>query len=114
MPRYTTVEEQIDYGTSKIDPARSIEIPLRDLVQIYLTLAELIRFFHQPLHYPTLPQVERFLGTTEQGAVSVLHQLYYHKLHDVWPEDIARALDEGELNNPDPPYYYEATNPEHD
>jgi hypothetical protein len=111
LSSYTTVEEQIRFGVAKVDPSRTIELPLRDLLQAYLTIGELIRFFHQPMHYQTLEDVQRFLGTREQGAYSVLHELYYDVVRDVWPDDIDRALEEGELEHPDPPYYLQAARP---
>ena len=104
---YTNVEEQVFYGLDGVDPNRSIEVPLKDLLFTYQTIGLLINFFHQQLHYPTLESVEKFLGSKDQGALRLLWEIYYEKLYDVWPEDIRRGFDESHFENPNPPYYYE-------
>lgn len=68
MSKYTSVEEQVLYGLDRIDASRTVEVSLRDLVFVYKTIGELRRFFHQPLHYPSMIQIERFLGNKDHGA----------------------------------------------
>jgi hypothetical protein len=111
MPTYTTVEEQVEYGLDAIDPSRTITISLRDLLYVHQVLGELIRFFHQRSHYPTIEAVEHYLGTVENGAFHVLGLAYYHRFRDVWPEDIQVAFDEGGFQNPNKPYYYKPLMP---
>jgi hypothetical protein len=108
MSQYTTIEEQVEYGLDKIDPERKIEVPLKDLLFAYLTVGELVRFFHQPLHHPSLKSVEDFMGHAESGALHLLWEIYYKKLRDVWPDDIRQRFEEGDFEHPDPPYYYRA------
>lgn len=36
------------------------------------------------------------------------YKIYYHKLRDVWPEDVVEDFDRGRFDNPDPPYYYQS------
>lgn len=62
--------------------------------------------FHQPLHTPNLESVDKFLGSRDAGAFRLLSECYYHKLYDIWPEDIREKFNDGELDNPDSPYYY--------
>lgn len=107
MRKYTTVEEQIEYGLETIEPGRQVELSLKDLMYIFQTIGEYISFFHQPLHYKRLEDVNKFLGTVDQGAFSALYKCYYDILRKYIPEDIEEALDDGErFDNPDPPYYY--------
>ena len=107
MKKYTTVEEQIEYGLDTISSDRLVEIPLRDLMYVFQTLGEFIRFFHQPLHYQKLEDINKFLGSVEQGAYSALSKSYYEVLRNHIPEDIEEAFDDGErFENPNPPYYY--------
>jgi hypothetical protein len=48
MEEYTNIEAQVEFATSKIDSERRFEISLRELIFVYKTVGELIRFFHQP------------------------------------------------------------------
>lgn len=106
MSKYTSVEDQVRYGLDSIDPARTVEVSLRDLVFVYKTIGELQRFFHQPLHYPSMIQVDRFLGNRDHGAYHLIEECYRRKLADVFPADIAEALHEDALYPPDPPEYF--------
>jgi hypothetical protein len=108
MQKYTGIEAQVEFATSKIDSERRVEISLRDLMFVFSTVGELIRFFHQPLHYESLEDVKIFIGDKDKGALHLLFTVYYDKLRDVWPEDIQKGFDEGLFYNPHPPYYYES------
>jgi hypothetical protein len=107
MAGYTSAEEQVEFAVNQIDPERQVELPLRDLMYVYATVGELIRFFHQPLHYQSLNDVEDFIGDKDNGALHLLCAVYYDKLRDVWPDDIQKGFDEGLFDNPHSPYYHE-------
>ncbi|RYG75340.1 hypothetical protein EON80_01010 [bacterium] len=111
MQEYTTVREQVEYGLDKIAEDRTIEVSLRDLMYVYKTLGEFVRFFHQPMHYPTLAHVKEFLGTVDEGAAQVLTECYYEKLSLYYkgPKDIKDMIDESEFDHPLPPHYYKPT-----
>ena len=105
MSKYTSIEEQVRYGLDSIDPSRTVEVSLRDLVFVYKTIGELQRFFHQPLHSTTLIQVERFLGNSDSGAYHLIKECYRNRLASALPTDVATALEEDELYPDDPPEY---------
>ena len=105
--RYTSVEEQIEFGLDSVDADRTVEIPLRDLLYVFQTLGEYIRFFHNPSHYPNLEAVEEFLGNQESGAFKSLTECCYKRVGNVIPEDIVEQYDGGAFDNPSYPYYYE-------
>jgi hypothetical protein len=105
--RYTSVEEQVEFAAAKISEHERIEVSARDLVFVYETLGEFIRFFHQRMHWPTKADVERFMGDKDSGALRLLFECYYKKLYGVWPPAISAAIDRGDLEPPDPPYYFE-------
>jgi len=107
MTKYTSVDEQVVFGLARIDESRTVEVSLRDLVFVYKTIGELHRFFHQPLHYSSMVQVERFLGNRDRGAFHLIAECYYRKLRDVFPADITAALDEDDLYPSDPPDYFD-------
>lgn len=108
MTAYTTVEEQVTYGLDEIDPQRTIEVNLRDFLYLHNTIAELVRFFHQPMHYESLEDVERFLGGRDNGALHLLWECMYKKFEyrDVMPADVVDMIEQGVFDNPVNPYYY--------
>ncbi len=75
---------------------------------VFQTLAEFNQFFHQPMHYPDLAAVERFLGSHDTpDAFAVLSEAYYHRMRDMLPADIDEALTEGtRFEHPRSPAYY--------
>lgn len=105
---YTGVEEQVEYGLEKIDLDRKIEVSLRDFLYMHNTVGELIRFFHQPMHYQKLEDIEIFLGNREHGALHLLWEIYYRKFYyeNVFPEDIRKMIDDSDFENPKSPYYF--------
>ena len=109
MSDYTTVEEQVEYGLDAISPDRKVEVSLQDLFYVYQVLTEFVRFFHQPMHYPNIELVEKFLGDADEGAFRLLHECVYGKLRDVWPEDVIEKIDDSVFQNPKFPYYYKST-----
>ncbi|MCP4157649.1 MAG: hypothetical protein GY757_58610 [bacterium] len=107
MPGYTTTDEQVEYGLDTIDPERTVEVSLRDMVYIYKTLGELNRFFHQPKHSCNWHAVKKFIGDKKQGAYRLISECYYNLLPEVFPEDISHGLCEEGLYPNAPPDYYD-------
>lgn len=105
--RYTSVEEQVEYGLDTIPADRMVSIPLRDLMYVFETMSELNRFFHQPQHYRSLADVKTFLGDKDGGAYHLIRECYYRKLRDALPPDIEAEFDGDRFNHPDVPYYYQ-------
>jgi hypothetical protein len=108
MENYTDVESQVEYGLEKIDPNRKIEVSLKDFVFMHNTIAEFVRFFHQPTHYETLEDIEKFLGDKDKGGFHLLCEILYKKFEyrKVLPKDIREMIDNSEFENPNYPYYY--------
>lgn len=59
----------IEYGLDSIDPNEKIEVDLKDINYVYKTFEEVNRFFHQPMHYPELKNVEQYLGNKDRGHI---------------------------------------------
>jgi len=108
MSEYTDVKSQVEYGLEKIDPNRTIEVSLRDFLYLHNTIEEFVRFFHQPMHYETIEDVNKFLGDRDQGGLQLLFECLYRKFEyrATFPEDIRDMIDNSELENPIPPYYF--------
>ncbi len=110
MENYTDVEAQVEYGLEKIDPNRKIEVSLKDFLFMHNTIAEFVRFFHQPMHYENLEDVEKFLGDKDKGGFHLLCEILYNKFEyrTILPKDIQEMIDNSELENPNYPYYYKS------
>ena len=74
--QYTSVEEQVEHGLDSVDTSHVVEVPLQDLLYVYKTLGEFVSYFHQPLHYPSLEAVQRFIGNKDEGALHLLWESY--------------------------------------
>ena len=108
MSKQSNLHEQIEYGLASIDPNRTVEVSLQDLMRAYQTIGLLINFFHQPLHYVTLDDVRDFIDVdSDAGALELLKDLYYRRFYGIWPQDVKDGFEEGHFDNPSRPYYYE-------
>ncbi len=110
MSAYSTPIQRVEYGLDTIPPERKVTVGLRDLMYIHQTLAEFVRFFHQPTHYPDLQAIENFLGTRGSGdAYDALIEAQYHRIRSMIPADIDDAFGEGDrFEHPLLPAYYAA------
>jgi len=108
MPQRSTPKQRVEYGLDTIPAERTVAVPLRDLMYVHQTLAEFVRYFHQPMHYPDIQAVERFLGKRGSGdALDVLFESVYKRMHEMLPPDIHEAFGDGErFEHPLPPAYY--------
>ena len=108
MEEYTDVKSQVEYGLDKIDARRKIAVSLRDFVYLHNLISELVRFFHQPLHYEKLEDVYKFLGDDNEGALKMLSEALHRKFQyrDIFPKDIKEMINNSEFEHPNPPYYY--------
>jgi hypothetical protein len=91
------IEREAEFGLEQFAPDRKVELPLRDALYAYKAIGEFIRFFHDPDHYASIEEVNRFLGDRRSGGLHVLWEAYYERLRDVWPPDVQKAFDDGLL-----------------
>ena len=100
-----SVDDQIAFGLDALDPGRTVEVPLTDLLRVYATLGELIRFFHEPAHFADAERVQGFIGDAQSGALAAMVRSYYEDLRAVLPPDVVRDLDAGRFDHPRRPAY---------
>jgi hypothetical protein len=93
-----SVEREVEFGIEHFSADRKVEIPLRDALYAFKAIGEFISFFHQPAHWSTLEDVQRFIGNVNEGALHVLCEAYYRRLRDVWPQDVSESFEEGTLD----------------
>lgn len=106
------INEQVMYGLSSIDPEQTVEIKLKDLMFLYKIFEEFNRFFHQPLHFSTIEDINSFLGDRDSGAYSLISKIYYQLLPEYIPERIMEKLgkENDPFTHPNDPYYYKKKN----
>lgn len=106
---YTENLEQIaTFGFEAIDPDEKVEVNLKDLMYVFSTLQEFERFFHQPLHYQSMEDIVRFLGSAnDHAAFKLLHTSIHEKMRHMLPEHIDEKFDEGKFDSPKLPFYYD-------
>ncbi|MCY7297446.1 hypothetical protein [Alteromonas sp. a30] len=104
------LEEIATYGFDAIDPDEKVEVNLKDLMYVFSTLQEYQRFFHQPLHYQTMEDIERFLGSVnDQAAFKLLHTSIHEKMRKMLPKHVEEKYGEGDFDSPKLPFYYDET-----
>ena len=91
-------EKNVEFGLDSIDPARKVEMSLRDALYAFKVLGEFISFFHEPNNWKSIEDVERFIGNKDEGALHALWEAHYGRLRDIWPADIQKAFDDGVLD----------------
>ena len=67
LDRLTNLREQVEFALDTIDSERTVEVPVRSLMFVYKLVEQLNSFFHQPLHYPNIKDVHRFLDGPDGG-----------------------------------------------
>lgn len=99
---YFGIDENIPAG-------ETVEVNLRDLLKVHATLQELNRFFHQPLHYDSLEDVEEYLGTYRSNrALRLINVARGQLMRHMFPKKLEQMFDEGVFAPPERPYYFRA------
>lgn len=107
MPKATpSINAIVDYGLDTIDPKAKIEVNLKDLLYIYKSIEELNRFFHQPMHYETLEMMQKYLGDHNQGAYSLITNIYYKIFDRMLPPPVKEIVEADDFQHPCFPFYY--------
>lgn len=100
------INEIATYGLDTIDPEATIEVKLKDLLYIYKTIEELNRFLHQPMHYKTIETVHQYMGNRDQGAFSLIHNIYYNIFDRMLPQSVKDFVEDDKFQHPAYPFYY--------
>lgn len=101
-----SIKEIVEYGLESIELNKIIQVNLRDLIYIYKSVEELIRFFHQDSHYQTLEDVKNYIGDKDNGAFSILSHIYYDIFTKMLPNDVKEIVEDDDFSHPEKPFYY--------
>ena len=97
------VEKDLD----RISADETCEVNVKDLIYIYRTLQECVRFFHNPMHYTELDDLEKFMGTLDDpGAFTLLKNCVYKKIPKMIPDHIDQDMADGFYEPEEVPFYY--------
>lgn len=107
MTSHSTAPERVAFGLDLITDDRMVSVRLRDLLFVRQVLAEFVRFFHQPSHYQTFGDVQRFLLSDGEGAIEVVREALYRRIEDMLPKDVKDMFAAGQFDHPLPPAYHE-------
>lgn len=83
------IENQVLCGLNSINKNLTVEVNLKQLLLVYKTMEELISFFHQPDCYPTINDVQKYMGNKESGMYSILSRIYYQEFDKMLPDDVS-------------------------
>ena len=101
------LEEIATFGFEAIDSDEKVEVNLKDLMYVFSTLQEYQRFFHQPLHYQSMEDIERFLGSVNDNAgYKLLHTSIHEKMGGMLPAHIDEKYEDGDFDSQKLPFYY--------
>lgn len=99
------IETQVLYGLDTIDESLTVEVNLKKLLLVYKTLAELNSFFHQPMHYKEISDVQEYMGDRYSGMYSLIHRIYYKEFEQMLPPDILDLVEDEDFQCPTMQYY---------
>jgi len=101
------LEEIVTYGFESIDAEETVNVNLKDLMYVFATLQEYQRFFHQPLHYQSLDDVNDFLGSNnDNAAFKILMTSIHEKFNGMLPEHINEKYENGIFDSDKLPFYF--------
>ena len=112
MVAKTYTRNIVDYATYGIDEHiksdETVEVNLRDLLFVSATLQELIRFFHNRDHYPTIQDIHDYMGGRgNNGAYDLISKSNYELIRKMLPKHVDELFDEGVFDSPQMPFYFE-------
>ena len=101
----------LDYATFGIDENinanATVEVKLKDLVFVAQTLQELVQYFHNRVHYPTVEDVHEYMGSRKSGgAFDLLSTANYDAMRSMLPKSMDELYDQGVFDSPELPFYF--------
>jgi hypothetical protein len=105
-----TIEQIAMFGLDVVNENETVEVNLKDLMYVFLTLQELQQFFHQPSHYKTLDDISKFMGNVNtQDGFTMISKSIHEKMSKMLPKHLADSFDNGDFDCPiKPPYFKDA------
>ncbi|MDR6803128.1 hypothetical protein J2Y45_000398 [Dyadobacter sp. BE34] len=86
--------KEIEKLLSPISDAETIEVNLKQLLLVYRAIEDWRGFFHNPMHYPTVEDVSKYLGNRRSGMYAVMDHIYMKTFEQLLPSDIEDRLEE--------------------
>jgi len=94
-----------------IDADTTVEVKLKDLVFVAQALQELVQYFHNTMHYPTIEDVHEYMGSRESGgAFDLLSTANYDVMGRMLPKLMDELYEQGVFDSPELPFYFKPKN----
>lgn len=65
--------KEIEKMLGPISDMETIEVNLKQLLLVYWAIEDWRGFFHNPMHYPTVEDVSKYLGNKRSGMYAVMN-----------------------------------------
>ncbi|WP_254411201.1 hypothetical protein [Dyadobacter diqingensis] len=85
--------KEIEQDLNSISDTETIEVNLKQLLLVYKGIEDWRRFFHNPMHYPSIKEVEKYLGNRKTGMYAVMNHIYIKTFDGLLPDDIEERLE---------------------
>lgn len=84
---------EIEKDLDSISEAETIEVNLKQLLLVYKGIEDWRSFFHNPMHYPTIQDIEKYLGNRNRGMYATMNHIYMETFDQLLPEGIEDRLE---------------------
>jgi hypothetical protein len=85
--------KNIERELNAIDPKEMIEVNLKQLLTIYKAVEDWRKFFHNSTHYPTVDDVNRYVGNRKHGMYAAMNHIYIKTFEIMLPPGIDDRLE---------------------
>jgi hypothetical protein len=85
--------KEIERDLDSIPDAETIEVNLKQLLLVYKGIEDWRRFFHTSMHYPTIQDVEKYVGNRKRGMYAAMNHIYMNTFDQLLPSDIEDRLE---------------------
>jgi hypothetical protein len=84
---------EIEKDLDSISETETIEVNLKQLLLVYKGIEDWRRFFHNPMYYPTIEDIEKYLGNRKRGMYAVMDHIYMKTFEQLLPDNIEDRLE---------------------
>lgn len=76
-----------------ISDTEMIEVNFKQLLLVYKGIEDWRHFFHNSMHYPTIEDLEKYVGNKKHGMYAAMNHIYMKTLKGLLPRNIEGRLE---------------------
>ena len=84
--------EEIEKDLNSISETETIEVNLKQLLLVYKGIEDWRHLFHNPVHYSTIQDIEKYLGNRKLGMYATMNHIYMETFDQLLPDGIDDRL----------------------